>query len=134
MPTPISRPILEQTYERSLAPFLGGLTKMIQTFDYMFKVIEFPDIDLGILDRLDSVFVYGLWEFVTKPSLSFELEVELHFNRYNYELVLNMATCSYRKVIRYSYEDSFTKEKQVDCIHEIGRLIVDAVKDEFPPK
>lgn len=134
MPTPISRQVLEKIYEDSLQPFLEGLKQMTQAFDHMFAVIEFPDVNLTLLDALDTTFRYGLWEFVTLRSLSFELEVAIHFNQYDYELELLLDNCPYHKTIKRSYDRIFSKEEQTNYIHEIGRLIIEEVKDKFPAK
>lgn len=134
MPTPISRSVLEQLYEEVLYPFLDGLTNMVKTFDHLFAVIEYPDVDWTLLDQLDIDLYYGLWEFVTKRSLSFELKIGIHFNRYDYELELTIDNCAYSRCIKRSYDDSFIQEEQTAYIHEIGRLIIDTVKHKFPQK
>lgn len=134
MPTPISRQALEKVYENALQPFFEGLKNMVQEFDNMFAVIEFPNIDLTLLDSLDTTLVYGLWEFVTLRSLSFELQIDIHFNHYDYELELQIDSCGYHKHVQFAYNAVFTKETQVNCIYEIGRLIIEQVKDKFPAK
>jgi len=129
--TPISRQALEQVYYESLQPFFKGLTKMAQEFDDLFAVIEFPDMSLSLLDRLDSTLYFAWWEFVVEQSLNFELEIQIHFNRYDYVLEWEIKNSNYHRKIQKNYDNSFTNVAQLDYINELGRFIIDQVKDKY---
>lgn len=132
--TTINRQILEKVYYESLQPFFKGLTKMAKEFDHLFAVIEFPDVDLSLLERLDSTLYFAWWEFVVDRNLSFELEVQIHFNRSNYVLEWNIKDSNYYRKIEKDYDSSFAKVAQLDYINELGRFIIDQVKEKYPSK
>jgi hypothetical protein len=129
--TPISRQALETVYYETLQPFFKGLTKMAQEFDNLFAVIEFPDMSLSLLDSLDTTLYFAWWEFVVEQSLSFELEIQIHFNRYDYVIEWKIKDSSYHKKIQKDYDSSFANVAQLDCINELGRFIIDQVKDKY---
>lgn len=130
----ISREALEKVYYETLQPFFKGLTKMAQEFENLFAVIELPDVNLSLLDRLDSILYFAWWEFVVEQSLSFELEIQVHFNRYDYVLEWKIKNSNYHRKIQKDYDSNFTNVAQLDCINELGRFIIDQVKDKYPSK
>lgn len=129
--TPISRQALEKVYYETIQPFFKGLTKMAQEFDNLFAVIEFPDMSLSLLDHLDTTLYFAWWEFVVEQNLNFELEIQIHFNRYDYVIEWGIKDSNYHKKIQKDYDSSFSNVAQLDCINELGRFIIDQVKDKY---
>lgn len=129
--TPISRQALEKIYYEALQPFFKGLTKMAQEFDNLFAVIELPDMSLSLLDSLDNTLYFAWWEFVVEKSLNFELEIQIHFNRYDYILEWEIKDSNYHRKIQKDYDESFSNVAQLDCINELGRFLIDQVKDKY---
>ncbi|WP_052598339.1 hypothetical protein [Aureispira sp. CCB-QB1] len=131
MPTKISRQALEKVYENSLEPFLKGLIKMAKEFDNLFASVEFPEISLQLLDSLDSTLYYSWQEFVIEQNLGFELEVSIHFNRLSYVLEWEVKDSYYHKRIEKDYDSFFSTVEQLDYINELGRFIIDQVKEQY---
>ena len=132
MKTPISRTALEIAYQNSLKPFLDGLSKIFEEFKEMFDVVEIPDYDLELLDDLDPTLNFNLWEFREKSSFSLEMVIEIHFNRYDYELVLFFENYRFMKGLKFTYDEHFLKQDQSDSINNIGLEIISNIKSEFP--
>lgn len=130
MKRPISRQALEQCYEQSLKPLFDGLTKIFGEFTEFFGVVELPKIGLDVLDALDSNWYFGLWEFKVRKSINFELEVAVHFNHYDYEVVLAIADCYTKNMIK-TYDKQWG-DAVAEIPNEIGIAIIDSIKKEFP--
>lgn len=131
MPTAINRQALEKIYYEAIVPFFRALDKMAEEFDNLFAVIEFPNIDLTLLDDLDHTFHFGWWEFVVDHTINFELEIQIHFNRYDYVLEWKIKDSNFYKRIKKTYDSSFLNVEQLDYTNEIGRFIIDQVKDKY---
>ncbi|MCH2022797.1 MAG: hypothetical protein MK207_09990 [Saprospiraceae bacterium] len=132
MKTPISRTALEKVYNNSLKPFLDGLSNTFEEFKDMFDLIEVPDYGLELLDDLDPILNFKLWEFREKPDFSLTLVVEIHFNRYDFEIVLFFENFSFKQQFKFTYEEKFLKQDQSDAINIVGLQIVSNIKSEFP--
>ncbi len=132
MKTPISRIALEKVYKNSLKLFLDGLLSTFEEFKEMFDHVEIPDYGLELLDDLDPTVKFILWEFREKPGFSIAMAVEIHFNRYDYELVLFIENSRFRKSFKFTYDEHFSKQDQSDVINIIGLEIVLNIKREFP--
>lgn len=104
---------------------------MAQEFDNLFAVIELPDMSLSLLDSLDNTLYFAWWEFVVEKTLNFELEIQIHFNRYDYVVEWEIKGSNYHRKIQKSYDESFSNVAQLDCINELGRFLIDQVKDKY---
>lgn len=104
---------------------------MAQEFDNLFAVIELPDMSLSLLDSLDNTLYFAWWEFVVEKNLNFELEIQIHFNRYDYVVEWEIKDNNYHRKIQKSYDESFSNVAQLDCINELGRFLIDQVKDKY---
>ncbi|MDC0231191.1 hypothetical protein OAK19_04430 [Aureispira] len=132
MKTPISRTALEKVYKNSLKPFLDGLSYIFDEFKEMFDHVEIPDYGLELLDNLDPTLNFILWKFREKPDFSLAMAIEIHFNRYDYELVLLIENSRFRKELQFAYDENFLKQDQSDSINIIGLEIVSNIKSKFP--
>ena len=134
MKTPISRQALENTYQKSLKPFLENFSEMVAEFSDMFGVAAIPDVGIELLDSLDSTLLFHLWEFCENKSLSFEIELFIHFNQYDYEIEWYIDTCNFEKKVKLSYDEPFTEKAQISHSNATGKAIIEGIKNYFPEK
>jgi len=131
MKIPISRQALENSYKSTLKPFLESFSEMVKEFQDMFAVISLPDISLELLDDLDSSLMFNVWEFCEKQSLSFEIEVQIHFNHYDFDIEWYIDNCDFESKVKLAYDQTFSKQEQKSLINKTGKAIIAKIRSEF---
>ncbi len=132
MKIPISRKVLEKIYHNSLVPFLDGLTTIIMEFDELFVEVNVPRQGLELLDELDPFLIFTLSEFIQKKSLSIEIEVIFHFNRFDFEVELIIEKADITNRVKLDYSKEFSMDDYFNLINVTGQSIIALIKEEFP--
>jgi hypothetical protein len=132
MKIPISRKVLEKIYHNSLVPFIDGLTTIILEFDELFVEIDIPEHGLELLDDLDPFLIFTLSEFIQKKSVSIEIEVIFHFNRFDFEVELIIEKADITNRVRLDYSKEFSMDDYFNLINVTGQSVISLIKEEFP--
>jgi hypothetical protein len=124
MQVPISRTVLEQVYQKSIAPLLQGFATMLSDFEPLFDAIILPEIGLFLIDDLDPILLYRLAEFKASKQATISIEIHLHYHRYFYEIQVLLQTQQSLAHKTWHYNYFLDKADYHAFINKVGQGII----------